>query len=512
MVQYVQKAFKLDSESPLACATFAAYFLVRRSWATVDNLARKSIELTDINPVAGDGWYVLARKEHNLGTTSRAMEYYLRADNARGGEERGYLPAKFGGAQIKVLQGDVDGAKFQLEKIVQQTKNVEAMSLLGSLFFEDIFSSRSEATKDEMTSSTKKAITLFETVRSAWKDPKKRIEPDTSILLSLAVLYEMYQPEKSLQCLQQVEQIELDAVPEEDRPDDVQDEATWISIMREQLSPQLLNNMACFHYRANRFSQARELFQAALNACIKSEDKDEAVDTDGLVTTISFNLARTYEAENELEEAKKILDGLVSRQDDYVDAHMRLAYIALRQNPDEGSKALSKLYESEQHDLEVRSLYGWFLRKAKKRTMNVDEDQEQRHWKHTLRNHDKHDRYALTAMGNVHLTIAREMRRETEQEKSQRSKMYAKAVEFFDKALQYDSKNAYAAQGIAIALVDDKRDLSTAIQIFSKVKETVRDASVYINLGHIHCELKQYPKAIENVSICVLSLPRTLLI
>ena len=103
-------------------------------------------------------------------------------------------------------------------------------------------------------------------------------------------------------------------------------------------------------------------------------------------------------------------------------------------------------------------------------------------------------------MGNVHLTIAREMPRSTEQDKEKRRKTYEKAVEFFDKVLSLDPKNAYAAQGIAIALIEDKKDYSTALQIMAKVKETLKDYTVYVNLGHAYCDCKQYARAIENVS------------
>ena len=101
-------------------------------------------------------------------------------------------------------------------------------------------------------------------------------------------------------------------------------------------------------------------------------------------------------------------------------------------------------------------------------------------------------------MGNMHLAFAREMRRDTEQDKEKRRKMYQKAVEFFDKALQLDPKNAYAAQGIGIAMIECNKDHSGAIQLFTKVRETLKDASVYINLGHAFCETKQYSRAIEN--------------
>jgi RNA polymerase-associated protein CTR9 len=112
---------------------------------------------------------------------------------------------------------------------------------------------------------------------------------------------------------------------------------------------------------------------------------------------------------------------------------------------------------------------------------------------------DKHDCYSLVGMGNIHLAIAREMLRGSEQEKDKRRKAYERAIEFFEKVLQIDSYNAHAAQGIAIALVEDRKDLSTALQILSKVKETLKDYNVFVNLGHTYHEIKQYARAIENV-------------
>lgn len=502
MTQYTQKAFKLDKELPLTCATFGSYFLLRKAWPTVESLAHKAIELTDVNAVASDGWHLLARKEHyqDRPDLSKANEFYGRADAARGGGDKGYLPARFGMAQIQVLLPDIDGAKFRLEKIIQQSKCVEAMMLLGALHAEDVFKNQVSGAKEDKSTEAKKAISLLEAVRLAWKDSQKKVTPDSSVLVYLARLYEADQPEKCLQCLHQVEQMSINDLPDKDPPDDIETEA-YTAQLREQLSPQLLNNIGCFQYQAEKNDLAKTYFQTALNACVKAGEKGEGIDTDALVTTISFNLARTYEAGGLLDEAKQIYEGLLARHDDYTDARTRLAYIALRQSPtDEGPKSMAALYETDSTNLEVRALFGWYLSKSKKRTTNIAEDQEQRHYKHTLLHHDKHDRYSLTGMGNLYLTTAREMRRDTDQDKDKRRKMYEKAVEFYDKALQLDPRNAYAAQGIGIALVEDRKDLTTAVQVFSRIRDTVRDASVFVNLGHVFAELKQYSRSIESVS------------
>lgn len=499
MTQYTQKAFKLDKEYPMTCALFGNYFLLRKSYSTVETLARKAIEQTDVMPVASDGWYLLARKAHYEGDSAHAIEYYNRSDQARGGGEKGYLPAKFGAVQMQIASKDYDGAKFRLEKIIQQTKNPESMILLGALLAEEVFAAQKSGGKEDKSAEAKKAVNLLESVRSLWKDEKKRISPDESVLVYLSRLYESITPEKSMQCLTQLEQMQLAEIPDEERPEGIEDEEKLNALLRQNLPPQLLSNMGCFLYQADKIEQARNMFQTALNACSRSQERKEEIDTDALITSISYNLGRTYEAANMQEEAKKVYQGLLERHSDYTEADARLTYIALRQSPtDEGPKRMTKLYDVDSTNLEVRALFGWYLSKAKKRVANLAEDQEQRHHKHTLQYFDKHDRYSLTGMGNIHLLTARDMRRGTDQEKEKRRKMYERAVEFFDKALQLDPKNAYAAQGIAIALVDDKKDYSTAVHIFSKVRDTLKDASVYLNLGHVYAELRQYTRSIEH--------------
>ena len=500
MTEYTQKSFKLDRDLPLTCATFANYFLSAKQMKNVDALSHKAIQYTDVNAIASDGWYLLARKEHYDGDADRAGDYYRRADDARGGTERGYLPAKFGAAQLSVLKGDLGESKLRLEKMIQQSKNYEAMVLLGTIYAEEVFANLDATVKEDKSAEAKKAMNLLESARTSWKDPKKNLSPDAAVLLNLARLYEAEFPEKSRQCLEQVEQLELDQVPQSEYPADTEDAAAVRTALRRFLPPQLLNNLGCFHSQAGSHELASQMFEAALSACVRIGEDDQE-DSDALVTTISFNLGRSYESRGLMDKATEVYEGLLKRHGDYTDARARLAYLKLRNNPNkEGPDAVAKLYQDNPNDLEVRSLYGWFLGRvnANKRPSNMSEDPEYRHHKKTLQNYDKHDRYALVAMGNMHLMTAREMRRETDSEKQKRSAAYSKAVEFFDKALQLDPKNAYAAQGIAIALVEDRKDYKNALQIFVKVRETVKDAHVHVNLGHIYAELKQFTKAIES--------------
>ncbi|KIV91251.1 hypothetical protein PV10_05811 [Exophiala mesophila] len=521
ITDHARKAYNSDKNFPIACATFATYFLSTGRYDTVEPLARKAIEQTDINAIASDGWYLLARKEHSKGELAKANDGYSKADQARGGLDRGFFPAKFGLIQIMIQSGDIQGAKFRLESIGQIHRYVEAMTLLGCIYAEEAFSTSNALTKEEKATAARKAIQFLENVRKSWSDEKSRAKPDESVLLYLARLYEQEKPLESLKCLQTVEVMQLEKIPDDEKPEPGEDEEADLALIRENLPPQLLNNIACFLYEGEAYPVARETFQIALNACVKLTERQEAdkqaleedkisaedvdnSDTDALVTTISYNLARTYEALGLVAEAQKVYEGLLARHPDYTDASARLAYIALETSPrEEGPRKVHQVYQSDHANTEVRALMGWYHHSAKKKTNNLAEDTENRHYKHTLQNYDKHDLYSLTGMGNVHLAIARDMPRNNDAEKEKRSKMYSKAYEFFDKALQLDPKNAYAAQGIAIALCDDKKAYSDALQIFTKVKDTVRSASVHTNLGHVFTELRQYSRGIEHYELAL---------
>jgi RNA polymerase-associated protein CTR9 len=260
--------------------------------------------------------------------------------------------------------------------------------------------------------------------------------------------------------------------------------------------------MATLYWHQEKYDKARELYQEALEAIPLHKERDEHLDSDAVATTLTYNLGRCEEAAGNAEQATKHYNQLLQFHDDYVDANMRLTYMALRNTSPEGPKMMAKLMQTDGNNLEVRALNGWYLSKQKKKPpVNIAEDAEQRHFKHSLQHYDKHDRFSLTGMGNLYLHTAREMPRATESDKEKKRKTYEKAVEFFDKVLQLDPKNAYAAQGIAIAMIEDKKDLRGAVGILTKVRETLaNDGRAVVNLGHCLAGLEQWGRAIEMVS------------
>lgn len=46
--------------------------------------------------------------------------------------------------------------------------------------------------------------------------------------------------------------------------------------------------------------------------------------------------------------------------------------------------------------------------------------------------------------------------------------------------------------------------IGDALEVFSKVRESMNDASVYVNIGHAHYARDEYDRAIESVRVIFL--------
>ena len=105
----------------------------------------------------------------------------------------------------------------------------------------------------------------------------------------------------------------------------------------------------------------------------------------------------------------------------------------------------------------------------------------------------------------------------------ERKRGFQRSAEFYEKALQLDPLCAVAAQGLAIVIAEDalgtmggslsqapvpgsdevlKRynNARDALEVFSKIKESLNDGSVYVNMGHCYFSREEYDRAIESVS------------
>jgi RNA polymerase-associated protein CTR9 len=136
----------------------------------------------------------------------------------------------------------------------------------------------------------------------------------------------------------------------------------------------------------------------------------------------------------------------------------------------------------------------------------------------TLRDHGRHDLYALCAAGALYYHQARENKSSGQEGAKDRAKNFYRAAEIYEKALTIDPHCAFAAQGLAISLAEGTLNLAPppgsatsdavqraknardALAILTKVRESINDGSVYVNIGHCHFAREEWDKAVEAVS------------
>lgn len=265
---------------------------------------------------------------------------------------------------------------------------------------------------------------------------------------------------------------------------------------------EVYNNVGVIHFIKNNFDSSSQFFQTSLNNLDES-DKDLANE---LKLTINFNLARSKEISNKLE-AIEIYEKLLEECPSYFSAKLRLLFLnCITDKKDESTlngikEEIESLLSSYTSSLEVRSFYGWFLNTFGKR-LQIKPDADTTHQKDTLVEYDSHDCYALLSLANIYCIMAREIKVTSAQQGEKRKKYYIRAIELFSKVLSVDPKDVYAAQGLAIIYIESK-ETHKGLDILRKIRDSLNDVSIYLNLAHVLLDMKQFIKSIENYEIAL---------
>ncbi|GAA5900706.1 hypothetical protein JCM6882_000946, partial [Rhodosporidiobolus microsporus] len=325
----------------------------------------------------------------------------------------------------------------------------------------------------------------------------------------------------------------------------------------DPVDPRIRNNLGVLHFNRRPLSSsssssslsssggerpahllaAEQQFELALTA-IGSRASSSAggaggmdPETDAALTAVSFNLACAWEALGEREKAREGWEQVLRGHSEFVEAKARLALLHIKSRRshdlDTAHVLLKEALTSSPNSADLRALYTYFL-------IETNAGRVAREFaRSTLKDLSRHDLYALCASGALYYAEARENKAQTKDTQRDRAQKFTRAAEFFDKALQLSPQCAFAAQGLAIALAEGAlgngpldapvpgsgpagaaaaagaaqplteqqarmRNARDALTIFGKVKESVNEASVYVNMGHCHFARDEYEKAIEN--------------
>ena len=108
------------------------------------------------------------------------------------------------------------------------------------------------------------------------------------------------------------------------------DPCSELDLAQSMLPPEVLNNYAVLMLRDKRLDEAVSSFNEALvnveKLLAQGNKSDNRVKA--LRHTIRFNLACCYDDANRIGDATDLLKQLIKEEPSYIDAYMRLAYLA----------------------------------------------------------------------------------------------------------------------------------------------------------------------------------------
>lgn len=245
-----------------------------------------------------------------------------------------------------------------------------------------------------------------------------------------------------------------------------------------EVPAELLNNIGVLYHIMGEHEKAKVFYHLAINEIKNLPDfKKECLEV-----TIMYNIARYFEDIQSLAEAEKFHASVLKKMPSYADSHMRLGIIAQGKGMlQEAAKIYNRVIDKASDNVDAHILLGMLQ-------LNMQQTRAARkQFDKILSSIDKFDLVSLLQLGNIWLYSAN---------KENQDKHLAEAWKLFDKVLQLDPRNPYAANGIAIAL-REKGFQQESLKLFEQVRECDDKVPCFtINYAHMLCEVGQYKRAI----------------
>ncbi|KAJ7049931.1 RNA polymerase II-associated protein [Mycena amicta] len=496
----LERAFKANQKSAAAANALCELFLTKGDNTRALKLAERTIQFADTLTLLTEGYIRAGRVSHAEGSTQQATKYY---SSATEGQPKHVLGA-IGLAQMQMQNDEMAAAIHTLDTLLQplntQTFSLEATVILASLrafprpgvSSADVAQERTKAR--ELFDRVSKELTAQESRSTGQSQAARTIGADVDMYTEIARLWQGESLDRVSRALRT---------------------ALKISEGTGQPDPRLLNNLGALRHLEGHLTEARVQYESALTCVAGLSDADDEGRKEAMSTSILYNLARVYEDEGREDLARDAYEKLLFRHPEYVDAKVRQAQMLIGLNRhNEAHDLIKQALSSQNQNLNVRAFYTYFLVQANQLKLAKEFVFS------TLKDHDKHDAYSLCAAGWIQYYQARENRDTGGKAADERRRGFQRCAEFYEKALQLDPMCAFAAQGLAIVAAEDAlgslsrgpqhvgggseeahkrlKNAREALDVFGKVRESISDGSVYLNMGHCYYACDEFDRAIES--------------
>lgn len=518
----IQQAFKQDNTSAAAAVAVGAHLLSIGQREKALKVAERAVQFADARVLLAEGHLLVGRTLSQGGADP--IDVLPEYDSATAANPM-QLQAQLATAQALVSATQLPDAINKYEKIIHlNPRCIEAIVALAAIHAQQAFAARSFADSEIERAKAKARYEEVLKLVAIAKDPAPKPEDaaiaksdrvravanDIEVYLEVAKLWaDETNGDRALNAYREAYQLAEHELLE----------GTITAETKDRI-PKLLNNVGVLEFQRGEFHNALDKFQQALTKAVESlESGIPTLAQDAVLTPTTFNIGTAHEAIGEIDQAKASYEQVLKQHPEFVDAKARLALMALTSDgPHRGARLsyadqlLKEALTAFPASAELRALYTFFLVETAQSRAARDFARA------TLKEHNKHDLYALCAVGMLQYLDARELKGN----ERDRNDKFARAAEFYDKALSLQPTCAFAAHGLAVSIAENTigtgaeavagqtagqveasgraRNSRDALTVLMKVKESVNDASVYINLGHVHFIRDEFDRAIESVS------------
>ncbi|CAG8527609.1 1242_t:CDS:10 [Dentiscutata heterogama] len=441
------KVLEINSSHSSALILLAHGFFFQRDFENLITAARRAEEHTDSKPILAEAHFHQARAYHVMEDYKKALYHYTQAINYN----ENHLLAIYGYGQMLIKFGRYEEAKIIFETLRRQNPNfLDVVTILAIL---------AANTALEETDSSKKA-SAFEEFNKITQAINEGSYDNPEIFIVKAHAIEGKNAYKSLQALKLAESMYIKA--------------------NEPIPLELFNKKGNLHFKQGKYADASECYREALKKCeqLPSPQSDVRI-------TLFYNLARSYEASHNFKEAQDLYSQIINEHPAFIPARLRLAAIEeFHGNNAKANDIYNEILEFDENNVEVR-------KRLAVNQLRQGEIHESRRSLEMIHSENKHDIVASTALGSLYLFRARSRR----QDKEARELSYKRAVEYFQKALQKNPKNVWAANGITVAIAESGR-FKEAKEQFWKLKEHNPVPEITINYAHVCSQMNEHETAI----------------
>lgn len=469
VLQNLNELFTNDKQNPVLLTLLEIYFYLKGDYQKVIDIYEsklQNISSTITSTVLSEALFWCGRAYYALKDYRKAFTLFQQC--LRQNEDN--LLAKFGVGQTQVKNKLVEESILTFENLYKNFENIQELNyILGLLYGAKCLDKQSTKvlSRNEALALNEKAVQFLEKYVKLTSLKKNQIIVPRAYL-TLSELYESQNNYKqSLENLSKAYE-------------------QYKALGSKNIPVELSNNLGCFHFINGDLAKARQFFEDAKSKVEQSSQ-----------LTVEYNMARTLESVDS-SESEQIYENILAKHPGYTDARMRSLLLRFTQNDAKMSAIedeVNRFFKDNESNVEVRSFYSYFLKNNRKEKKT--DSLETAHNKDTLTKYDSHDIYALISLGNLYCIIGRSERKSPKPKDQENAKQsFLKAVQLFQKVLQIDPFNVFAAQGIAIVFAENKR-MGPALEIFRKLRDSLDNEDIYCNIAHCLLEMHENAKAIE---------------